>query len=220
MPKPENPEENKIVIMDLDEYSLQAEGQYPWNRIKVGQLTEKLRDDSALVVGFDITFPEPDRSIRDLLAPIDLRALGEGFNATLSEIEPQIDSDQYFARVMQSGIDVVLAINFNPQTDAKYNELPEYIVDIDSDLADKITVQDMTGLTGNIKVLQDATLGNGSMNQTPDMDGIIRRVPLLIRFGDSIFPILSLEMIRGYNFLETYEVVKQSYADLEVIRAV
>jgi len=220
MPKPENPEENKIVIMDLDEYSLQAEGQYPWNRIKVGQLTEKLRDDSALVVGFDITFPEPDRSIRDLLAPIDLRALGEGFNATLSEIEPQIDSDQYFARVMQSGIDVVLAINFNPQTDAKYNELPEYIVDIDSDLADKITVQDMTGFTGNIKVLQDATLGNGSMNQTPDMDGIIRRVPLLIRFGDSIFPILSLEMIRGYNFLETYEVVTQSYADLEVIRAV
>jgi adenylate cyclase len=118
--------------VDLDERSLQAEGQYPWNRIKVGQLTEKLRDDGALVVGFDITFPEPDRSIRDLLAPIDLRALGEGFNATLSEIEPQIDSDQYFARVMQSGIDVVLAINFNSQTDATYNELPEPLVDIDS----------------------------------------------------------------------------------------
>lgn len=132
MPKAEKPEENKIVIVDLDERSLQAEGQYPWNRIKVGQLTEKLRDDGALVVGFDITFPEPDRSIRDLLAPIDLRALGEGFNATLSEIEPQIDSDQYFARVMQSGIDVVLAINFNSQTDATYNELPEPLVDIDS----------------------------------------------------------------------------------------
>ncbi|HAR91327.1 MAG TPA: hypothetical protein DCR45_10175 [Gammaproteobacteria bacterium] len=33
MPKAENPEENKIVIVDLDERSLQAEGQYPWNRI-------------------------------------------------------------------------------------------------------------------------------------------------------------------------------------------
>lgn len=220
MPKAERPEENKIVIVDLDERSLQAEGQYPWNRIKVGQLTEKLRDYGALVVGFDITFPEPDRSIRDLLAPVDLSALGEGFNATLSEIEPQIDSDQYFARVMQSGIDVVLAINFNPQTDAKYNELPESIVDIDPELADTITVQDMTGFTGNIKVLQDAALGNGSMNQAPDMDGIVRRVPLVIRFGNSLFPTLSLEMIRVYNFLETYEVVTQSYAELEVIRAI
>lgn len=76
MPKAEKPEENKIVIVDLDERSLQAEGQYPWNRIKVGQLTEKLRDDGALVVGFDITFPEPDRSIRDLLAPLNLGAVG------------------------------------------------------------------------------------------------------------------------------------------------
>ena len=76
MPKAENPEENKIVTVDLDERSLQAEGQYPWNRIKVGQLTEKLRDDGALVVGFDITFPEPDRSIRDLLAPLNLGAVG------------------------------------------------------------------------------------------------------------------------------------------------
>ena len=72
LPKAEKPETNKIVIVDLDERSLQAEGQYPWNRIKVGQLTEKLRDYGAIVVGFDITFPEPDRSIRDLLEPIDL----------------------------------------------------------------------------------------------------------------------------------------------------
>ena len=109
MPKAEKLPENKIVIVDLDERSLQAEGQYPWNRIKVGQLTEKLRDYGALVVGFDITFPEPDRNIRDLLAPINLEELDSGFTSTLEQIEPIIDSDQYFARVMQSGIDVVLA---------------------------------------------------------------------------------------------------------------
>ena len=86
MPKIEKPPENKIVIVDLDERSLQAEGQYPWNRIKVGQLTEKLRDYGALVVGFDITFPEPDRNIRDLLEPIDLGELDSGFSETLATI--------------------------------------------------------------------------------------------------------------------------------------
>lgn len=220
MPKAEKLPENKIVIVDLDERSLQAEGQYPWNRIKVGQLTEKLRDYGVLVVGFDITFPEPDRSIRDLLEPVDLEALDSSFSSTLEEIEPIINSDQYFARVMQSGIDVVLAINFNPQSTAAYNELPSSIVDIDQDLVERITVQDMSGFTGNIKLLQDAALGNGSMNQAPDIDGIVRRVPLVIRYGSSLFPTLSLEMIRVYNFLENYEVITQPYGELDVVTAI
>ena len=35
MPKHVKPPYNKIVIIDLDERSLQAEGQYPWNLIRV-----------------------------------------------------------------------------------------------------------------------------------------------------------------------------------------
>lgn len=221
MPKAEKPPENKIVIIDLDERSLQVEGQFPWNRIKVGQLTEKLRDYGALVVGFDITFPEPDRNIRDLLEPVDLDKLDSSFNETLASIEPIINSDQYFARVMESGgIDVVLAINFSPQAEVAYNELPPSIVDIDPELVDRISAQDMSGFTGNIKILQDAALGSGSMNQSPDGDGIIRRVPLLIRYGNSLYPTLSMEMIRVYNFLENYEVVTQTYGELDVITAV
>ena len=220
MPKTIKSADNKIVIVDLDERSLQAEGQYPWNRIKVGQLTEKLRDNGSLVVGFDITFPEPDRNIRDLLAPVDLDALDSSFAETLLQIEPQINADQYFANAMQSGIDVVLAINFNPQSTVSYNELPESIVDIGSDLAERITVVDMSGFTGNLKVLQDAALGNGSMNQLPDADGIVRRVPLVIRYGSELYPTLSLEMIRVYNFAEGYELITQNYDGLEVVTGV
>ena len=220
MPKTEKSEENKIVIVDLDERSLQAEGQYPWNRIKVGRLVEKLRDDGVLVVGFNITFPEADRNIRDLLAPTDLTQLDSGFSETLDILEPQINSDQYFANAMQSGIDVVLAINFNPQSAAAYNELPPSLVDIGKELADRVTLLDMSGYTGNIKVLQEAALGNGSMNQQPDADGIVRRVPLVIRYGSNLYPTLSLEMIRVYNFVETYELVTQQYRATEVVTAV
>ncbi len=220
MPKATKSPENKIVIVDLDERSLQAEGQYPWNRIKVGQLTEKLRDNGALVVGFDITFPESDRDIRDLLEAVDLTQFDASFNDTLKLIEPQINADQYFADVMQSGVDVVLAINFTQQSTATYNELPDSIVDIGEQLAEAATVADMTGYTGNIKLLQDAALGNGSMNQMPDADGIVRRVPLVIRFGSNLYPTLSLEMIRVYNFAESYELVTQNYDGLEVVSAI
>ena len=220
MPKHVKSPDNKIVIVDLDERSLQAEGQYPWNRIKVGQLTEKLRDNGVLVVGFDITFPEPDRNIRDLLQTIDLSQFDSGFNETLAEIEPQIDADQYFANAMRSGIDAVLSINFTTQTDATYNELPESIVNIGAELAENVTVADMSGYTGNIEILQTAALGNGSMNQRPDSDGVVRRVPLMIRFGSELYPTLSLEMVRVYNFAESYELITQNYDGLEVVRGV
>ena len=92
-------------------------------------------------------------------------------------------------------------------------------MDIGAGLARRVTVPDMTGYTGNIKILQDAALGNGSMNQEPDADGIVRRVPLVVRYGSNLYPTLSLEMIRVYNFLENYELVTQSYGQLEVVTA-
>lgn len=220
MPKHVKSPDNKIVIVDLDERSLQAEGQYPWNRIKVGQLTEKLRDKGVLVVGFDITFPEPDRNIRDLLETVDLSQFDSSFNETLAQIEPQIDADQYFANAMGSGIDVVLAINFTTQSTAAYNDLPESIVDIGDELAADVSVSDMTGYTGNIEVLQAAAFGSGSMNQVPDLDGVVRRVPLMIRYGSDLFPTLSLEMIRVYNFAESYQLITEDYDGLEVMRGV
>ncbi len=220
MPKAIKPVENKIVIVDLDERSLQAEGQYPWNRIKVGQLTERLSEYGSLVVGFDITFPEPDRNIRDLLAPIDLASLDPAFARTLAEIEPSIDADQYFANAMINSVDAVLAINFSPQGSVSFNELPQSIVEIESDLASKITLTDMSGFTGNIQILQDAARGNGSMNQEPDADGVVRRVPLVIRYGEKLYTTLALEMFRVYNFLENYELETFSYDEVEVVTAV
>ncbi len=220
MPRSQRNPEHRIVIVDLDERSLQAEGQFPWNRIKVGRLVESLRDYGAIVVGFDVTFPEPDRSVRDLLEPVDLSKLDPSFSETLEEIEPMIDSDQYFANVMQSGIDVVLAINFNILEDVGYNELPPSIFDVSPELAEQLSLRDMSGFTGNIPILQNAALGNGNMNQLPDEDGVVRRVPLVLRYGNQLFPTLSLEMMRVYNFAESYELITELYGDTEVVTAV
>ena len=49
---------------------------------------------------------------------VDLDTLSREFIQTLEAIEPQINSDQYFADVMSRDIDVILAINFTQQTDA------------------------------------------------------------------------------------------------------
>ena len=50
---------------------------------------------------------------------VDLDTLSREFIQTLEAIEPQLNSDQYFADVMSRDIDVILAINFTQQTDAR-----------------------------------------------------------------------------------------------------
>ena len=51
----------RIVVVDIDEPSLQQLGQWPWSRDKLARLTDELMGrQQAAVLGFDVLFAEPD----------------------------------------------------------------------------------------------------------------------------------------------------------------
>jgi len=53
----------RVVILDIDEKSLNAEGRWPWSRDKVALMVRQLFDKYRVrVVGFDVAFAEPDTS--------------------------------------------------------------------------------------------------------------------------------------------------------------
>jgi adenylate cyclase len=53
----------RVVIVDIDEASLAAEGQWPWPRRKIAALSDALFDDYGIrALGFDVLFAEPERS--------------------------------------------------------------------------------------------------------------------------------------------------------------
>src|SRR5204863_6577751 len=55
--------ETRVVILDIDEKSLIAEGRWPWSRDKLALMTRQLFDKYGIrVLGFDIAFAEPDPS--------------------------------------------------------------------------------------------------------------------------------------------------------------
>ena len=110
-------------------------------------------------------------------------------------------------------MDVVLAVSFNPVQAVEYGALPPAIVGLDAAIADRVSLQEMEGYTGNIGVLQEAAAGAGIMNQLPDVDGIIRRVPLVVRYRDELYPTLALEMARLYYFEENFELVTYPLGD-------
>ena len=55
------PPDGHIVIVDVDERSLSAIGQWPWRRDVVGHLIARLRGLGASMVALDIIFAESDR---------------------------------------------------------------------------------------------------------------------------------------------------------------
>jgi adenylate cyclase len=51
-----------VVIVDIDESSLSAFGQWPWPRTILADLLTRLYEWQAAAIAFDVIFPEPDRS--------------------------------------------------------------------------------------------------------------------------------------------------------------
>ena len=57
-----------IVVVDIDEHSLDQLGQWPWPRSVVARLIDRLTAMGAVAIGFDIVFAEPDRLSPDRIA--------------------------------------------------------------------------------------------------------------------------------------------------------
>ena len=93
--------DERIVIVDIDENSLEAIGRWPWGRDKLAAIVDNLFNyyDTS-VVGFDIVFAEKDQSsglkIFEELANNELRNNPE-YLATLEKIRPSLKFDSIFA---------------------------------------------------------------------------------------------------------------------------
>src|SRR3712207_370909 len=59
--KPRQSEFRPVTIVDIDEASLAAQGQWPWPRTLIADLVTALASRGAMAIGFDVAFPELDR---------------------------------------------------------------------------------------------------------------------------------------------------------------
>ncbi len=52
------PVSNEVVIIGIDDRSIQGIGEWPWSRVYHGKLIQKLEEAGARVIGYDVTFAE------------------------------------------------------------------------------------------------------------------------------------------------------------------
>lgn len=191
------PSTHNIVILDIDEKSLQAEGRWQWSRVKIGKLVEKLAEHGALVVAFDIVFSEPERNpVTEVLSNYPVYNI----QSELKKIEPIADADKVFARSF-SKTDVILGYFFDFEG-SKVGAIPPNVMDIGKDMMETFWLQPMPGIISNLKVLQDSARGAGSVYTRPDADGVIRRSPLVMAYDGKLYPSLSLAAGMAYSFAE------------------
>lgn len=224
-----NTGDDRVVIIDLDERSLAAEGRWPWGRNKMAELSARLRDDyGAAVVGFDVVFAEPDRSsgLESLrvLQQTRLKGISE-FGRALEDLVPLLDHDARFARELARG-KTVLGYYFTGADDTgtrhRSGALPAPVFARDAlERRDNAFVH-AAGYGANLAVFQAAAWATGHFNPAYDLDGVSRRVPLLIRYNGDGYEAFSLAVARAYlnvsRIVAEPPATAKEYAAIESLR--
>ena len=73
------------------------------------------------------------------------------------------------------------------------------------------------GMLGPIPLLGDNADGVGVLNTFPEIDGVVRRVPLLMRIGEDTYPAMAVEVIRVATGAPSYQV-KANDGGVEAVR--
>jgi adenylate cyclase len=188
-PRPEG--EHPVAIVDIDEESLKALGQWPWPRTVIAALTDRLTALGAAVIGFDVYFPEPDR-MSPALAAQSFAGLDTTTKAVLDKLP---SNDTVFAEALRRGR-VVLGETAK-ERDVGAADLPVNHAPLARLGTDPLPyLRRYPGVIRAIPELEEAAAGLGMVTIEPEADGIIRRVPLVLAIGKELFPALSFEMLR------------------------
>ena len=200
---PEN-KERPVVIVDIDDESLASLGQWPWPRDVLTKMLENLMRSGAISVGFDVIFAEEDRLSPNLVAS---RASARNLNPnTIKELEALPSNDAIFANSLKQSRVVLGQAARGAAIPGQRKGLPSA-----PPLARKgakpypFLNSNFKAVLRNFKPLEKATPGLGMLNVEPDPDGIVRKVPIIIKIEylkkngkirRKIYPTLTLEMLR------------------------
>jgi adenylate cyclase len=211
-----------VKIIDVDNASLAKLGQWPWPRSVMAQMVEKLGQSGAAAIAFDIVFAEPDRTspeqavkywpptpevlaLRAGVASLPVhddifaKTIGQapvitGFVMTQDEpgqsAEADLDATPKEGRttwtVGEKGVELKsqLGLPISRATFATAGDDPRPFIPL------------FRSAILNLPGIEEQGTGNASLNYTPEIDQIIRRVPLVVRIDDTMYPTLAIEALR------------------------
>lgn len=209
-----------VVILDIDEKSLKereqgGEGRWPWPRDRLALMVDKLFDKYKIeVLGFDVVFAERDETsgirVLDRLAR-DALSKNKQFQSEVDRLRPELDYDAIFGNKLRNR-KVVMGYTFNKDNEKK-GLLPAPAFDESYLKGRRLPQADKwTGYSGNINILQKNAASGGHFNPDNDIDGVLRKVPMVINYDGKYYESLSLAMVRSLLGMPPIELIFADYA--------
>ncbi len=202
-----------VRVVDVDDESLKRLGQWPWPRTRIAELIRRLQDAGAVAISFDVMFAEEDRT-----SPKSIVAIWNLTGEMRERLLGNPDHDQVMAQAMRRG-GVVLA--FAGKVDGPKTRPPvQPFRVVNSGEPALPYLYTFKGAESSLELLERAAAGIGTISFIPDPDGVVRRVPLLVRVGDQVLPSLTAESLRVGLKQRNYVVktVPQKGVGLQEIR--
>lgn len=178
--------DENIVIIDIDEKSLKALGQWPWSRDKIAKVLQNLSDLGVAIIGLDVVFAEADSSSPQKV----LKQLGLSYQGVP-------DFDAIFAQTI-SETPTIVGYVFALTPDAiepEGNPKTAAIIIEQNRPPHSVLIKPYRAIL-NIPQIQKQAYSSGYFNTVPDSDGIVRSIPLIMEYDGILYPSLSLEMVR------------------------
>lgn len=197
------PTTGQVIIVDINEKSLAEIGQWPWPRRVLAGLVDALKAADAKVIGFDIVFPEPDRSSpKNAFIELNLQHKGMVPDDVLTRIigDTSLDFDLQLGKALAASPSV-LGYVFQMTDDGLKNStdrpFPASTIRIEPNNVqyDDLALGKAYRSIINIPDVAQA-VSEGFFNVFPDTSGTVRQVPLFIKMDAVPYPSLALEMIR------------------------
>lgn len=191
--KPREYTPQPVRIVDIDENSLKTVGQWPWPRTKIAELIDRLTRAGAVVIGFDVIFSETDRLSPALIAK-DNAALPKSVRDELARMpdnEIAMRESMLRSRVVLGETSVRNQTDQGTQSDG-LADAPHGVFGEDP----TPYLVDFFDLVQNLPLLDEAAAGRGLFSVRAGKDGVIRRIPIVMKVGGVVRLALSAETLR------------------------
>ncbi len=209
-----------LRVVDIDDATLQRYGQWPWPRTLLAELIQRLRAAGAKVVALDALFMESDRTSPRAMAQL---WKDPAVNAVLKALP---DHDEALAQTLAGGAVVLGALASDRDPNAALGvaivspqTLPFHYDERTLSGGSPVELRKFSVMAWPLPVLADQAAGLGALNIAPTdagADGVLRRVPLLLRAGGQLVPSLSAEALRVFKGQPDYSLIGKEFGEFEL----
>ena len=200
---------DRVVVVNITESDLKKYGQWPWPRHILALLHANLTDSGAVLVNYNVLFAEPDRmGGKEYLKSFPMtEEVREQLGAFLT------DTDSVFAYAINESKNVVLMMSVKSDKDQ--------ILPTTTPIIQKGEVlpwlYEYNGIVPPLTQLTVGAKGLGVNVTSPEPDAVVRKMPVLIRVGEKIYPSMLLENIRLVNRSKRIKVIAKLHGIDEIL---